>query len=84
MLELLYWVLVGGLAGWLASLVTRTGERMGCLLNIGAGVVGAVIGGWLFQQLDVTVPFSGFLASIFVAFIGATVLLLGLRLISGR
>src|SRR6266581_3338350 len=80
---IVFWLIVGGLAGWLASLVARTGDRMGCLLNIAVGVVGAVIGGWLFRNLGIKAPAGHpVLGSILVSFVGATVLLLLLRLLT--
>lgn len=80
---LLFWLLAGGLAGWLASIVARTNGRMGCLLNIAVGVVGAVIGGWVFRNLGWGVPVGHpFIAATLVAFVGATILLLLLRLLA--
>lgn len=79
--DLIYWVIVGGIAGWLASLVAGTSARMGCLLNIVVGVVGAVIGGWIFRSLDLSMPGGSWVGPIVVAFVGATVFLLVLRLI---
>lgn len=79
----IFWLIVGGLSGWLASLVARTGDRMGCLLNIAVGVIGAVIGGWIFHGLGVKAPAGHpFLGSVLVSFVGATVLLLFLRLLT--
>jgi uncharacterized membrane protein YeaQ/YmgE (transglycosylase-associated protein family) len=82
MRSLVYWVIVGGLAGWLASMVAGTNRRMGCLANIAAGVVGAVIGGWVFRNLGLVPPGGAWLGSIVVAFVGATILLVLLRLLS--
>ncbi len=88
-----FWVIVGGLAGWLASLVAGTrqrrggvplGYRGGCLLNIAVGIVGAVIGGWIFHNLGLRAPVGHpFLGAVIVAFVGATVLLQILRLLTG-
>lgn len=83
MTDILYWIVIGGLAGWLASLVARTSERMGCLLNIAVGIIGAVIGGFIFRSLDVDAPGGSFLGTLFIAFVGATILLLALKLITG-
>lgn len=84
---LIFWLIAGGLAGWLASLVTRTGDRMGCLLNIAVGILGAIIGGWLFHNLGVGLPSlqngsHPFVTTTLVAFVGATILLLLLRLLA--
>ncbi|MDQ4144342.1 MAG: GlsB/YeaQ/YmgE family stress response membrane protein [Actinomycetota bacterium] len=83
-MELLYWIIVGGIAGWLASIVTGTDWRMGCLLNIVVGVLGAVIGGWIFRNLGLVPPRGAWIGTIVVAFVGATVLLLIVRLFTSR
>ncbi len=75
----LLWVVIGLVAGWLASAVV--GGGFGVIGDIVVGVVGAFLGGFLFQKLGVSVPFGGIAGTIFVAFIGAVVLLLLLRLI---
>lgn len=76
------WIVLGGLAGWLASLVAGLGKRMGCLLNIGAGILGAVLGGALFNHLG-SKGITGFnWWSLFVAFVGALIILLMLRLLA--
>jgi uncharacterized membrane protein YeaQ/YmgE (transglycosylase-associated protein family) len=71
---LLGWLVIGFLAGWLAGLLTR-GRGFGCLGNIAIGLLGAVVGGYLFQLLGVRGP-AGFLGSLLVALVGAGVLLL--------
>lgn len=76
---LLLWAVIGLIAGWLASAVV--GGGYGLLGDIIIGVVGAFIGGWLFAQLNVRGPFGGLPGRIFVAFVGAVVLLLVLRLL---
>jgi uncharacterized membrane protein YeaQ/YmgE (transglycosylase-associated protein family) len=81
---LLFWLVVGGLAGWLASIVAGTHARMGCLLNIAVGIVGAVVGGWVFHGLGIKAPAGHpFVGSVLVSFVGATILLLFVRLLSG-
>jgi len=79
--SLLLWLVIGLIAGWLASVVV--GGPGGLVADIVVGIVGAFIGGWLFSALDVRSPFGGLAGSIFVAFIGAVVLLALLRLIRG-
>ncbi len=74
----LLWAVIGLLAGWLASAVV--GGGFGVVGDIVVGVVGAFLGGFLFRQLGVQVPIGGIAGTIFVAFIGAVVLLLILRL----
>jgi len=79
-MDLLTWLIVGLIAGVLASLVMG-GTGYGLIGDIIIGIVGAFVGGWLFRQLGVTSPFSGLARTIFVAFIGAVVLLFVLRLL---
>ena len=80
-MDLLTWIIVGLVAGVLASFVM--GGGYGLIGDIIIGIVGAFIGGWLFSQLGVSTPFAGLAGTIFVAFIGAIVLLFLLRLIRG-
>lgn len=76
------WVILGGFAGWFASLITGLGKQMGCLLNIVAGIVGAVAGGFIFTQLGQK-GITGFnWWSLLVAFVGAVVVLALIRLIT--
>ena len=81
-MDLLTWLIVGLVAGILASLVMG-GTGYGIIGDIIIGIVGAFVGGWLFAQLGVSTPFSGLAGTIFTAFIGAVVLLFVLRLIRG-
>jgi uncharacterized membrane protein YeaQ/YmgE (transglycosylase-associated protein family) len=78
-MEILTWIIIGLVAGVLASFVV--GGGYGLLGDIIVGIIGAFIGGWLFRQLGWHAPFGGLVGTIFVAFIGAVVLLLLLRLI---
>jgi uncharacterized membrane protein YeaQ/YmgE (transglycosylase-associated protein family) len=81
-MSLLTWVIVGLVAGLLASLVMG-GTGLGIIGDIIIGIIGAFVGGWLFQKLGVSSPFDGLGGVIFTAFIGAVVLLFVLRLIRG-
>lgn len=47
-MNILIWLIVGGLIGWVASMIMGTDGRQGVILNVVVGVIGAVIGGWLF------------------------------------
>jgi uncharacterized membrane protein YeaQ/YmgE (transglycosylase-associated protein family) len=79
-MDLVTLIVVGLVAGLLASLVVG-GAGVGLLGDIAIGIVGAFLGSWLFGALNIRVPFSGLGGTIFVAFIGAVVCLLLLRLI---
>jgi uncharacterized membrane protein YeaQ/YmgE (transglycosylase-associated protein family) len=76
---LLIWILVGAIAGWLASVVVR-GGGMGLIGDIVVGIIGAFIGGWLLPRLGIAMP-AGIVGVIIVATIGAIVLLLIIRLV---
>lgn len=76
--SLLSWLLVGLLAGWLAGLLTR-GRGFGCLGNIAVGLLGAIVGGYLFTLLGFRGP-TGFIGSVVIACIGAAALLVVLNL----
>ena len=81
---ILSWIILGGLAGWVASMVMGKNAKMGLLLNIVVGIVGAVIGGFIFSFVGST-PVTGFnLWSFFVAFVGAVVLLFIVGLITKK
>ena len=71
-MNLLIFLLIGALAGWLAGLVMK-GRGLGVLGNIIVGVIGAFLGGWLLPMLGVS--FGGNIGMFITAFIGAVVLL---------
>lgn len=50
-MNLILWLVVGGLIGWIASLVMKTDGQQGVFLNVVVGVVGALLGGWLLSPL---------------------------------
>src|SRR4051812_44803247 len=80
-MDILTWIIVGLIAGVLASVVMG-GIGYGIIGDIIIGIIGAFVGGWLFARLGVHSPISGLAGTIFVAFIGAVVLLFVLRLLS--
>jgi uncharacterized membrane protein YeaQ/YmgE (transglycosylase-associated protein family) len=78
-MNFIIWIVVGGVIGWLASMVMRTNAQQGLFLNIVVGIVGAFLGGWLLAPLfgTGTINQNDFsLASMFVSFLGAVVLLM--------
>jgi uncharacterized membrane protein YeaQ/YmgE (transglycosylase-associated protein family) len=81
-MDILAWLIVGLVAGVLASLVVG-GSGYGIIGDIVAGIAGAFVGGWLFSEMRWGTPFEGLAGTIFVAFIGAVLLLLVVRLIRG-
>ncbi len=78
----LAWIIVGGIAGWLASQVMHS--RLGLIMDIVVGIVGAFIGGFLLSAVGAPGVTGFSIWSVVVAFIGAAVLLGLLRLLSGR
>ena len=79
MTSLIWFLIIGAIAGWLAGVVMK-GGGFGLLGDIIVGIIGAFLGGWLFGKLGVS--FGGGLAgSLIVAFLGAVVLLFLVRLI---
>ena len=81
-MNFLTWIIVGLIAGVLASLVMG-GTGYGLIGDIIIGIVGAFVGGWLFSALHVSSPLGGLPGVILVAFVGAVVLLFILRLLRG-
>lgn len=77
-MDLVTWLIVGLVAGVLAGLLVG---GVGLIGDIIVGIVGAFVGGWIFQQLGVTTPFSGLAGTIFTAFVGAVVLLFLLHIL---
>ena len=78
------WVVVGGLAGWVASMITKTDAEQGLLGNIVAGVIGGVVGGFLVGLLGGE-GFTGFnIWSFLVALFGAVVVLAIWKAVRGR
>jgi uncharacterized membrane protein YeaQ/YmgE (transglycosylase-associated protein family) len=66
------WIVVGLIAGWLAHVIL--GGRGGIFVNLAVGLVGAIVGGWLFEALRV-MPAPGFAGELITATIGAVVFL---------
>jgi uncharacterized membrane protein YeaQ/YmgE (transglycosylase-associated protein family) len=83
-MSIIGWLIIGGLAGWVASLVMGTAGRQGCITNIVLGIVGALVGGILWGTIsgdDFVADFS--LGTFLVATLGAVVLLAIARVLSG-
>ena len=72
-MELLYTLLIGAVAGWLAGQIMK-GSGYGLLVNIILGIVGAFVGSWLFGVLGISIA-SGLVGSLITAVIGAVVIL---------
>jgi len=79
-MNLIIWLVVGGVIGWLASIVMKTNAQQGMVLSVVVGIIGAVLGGWLMgrgtiNNADLSLP------SLLVSFVGAVVLLAIVNLI---
>ncbi len=78
------WIILGGLAGWVASLIMKTDGSQGIQMNIIVGIVGAIIGGWIISLIDQgdVMAFMVFdLRSFLVALLGAVVLIWIMKLL---
>ncbi len=81
---LIGWIVLGGLAGWVASKFVGTDAQQGVVGNIIAGIVGGVLGGWLFSLLGGS-GVTGFnLWSFLVALVGAVIVLMIWKAITAR
>ena len=83
-MNFIIWLIVGGLIGWVASMIMKTDAQQGVVLNIVVGIIGAFLGGWLISPL-VGVPtinqnaFS--LQALLVSLVGAVILLAVVNLV---
>ena len=75
------WLIMGALAGWLSGELVR-GKGFGCLGNVLLGLIGAVVGGWLFEQLHIAA--YGFIGGLAAATIGAVLVVSLARALSGH
>lgn len=83
-MSIIGWIVLGAIAGWSASIVTGRNAQMGALANIIAGIVGALVGGFLFNAFG-GAGVTGFnIYSLLVSFVGAVVVLLIWNAIAGR
>lgn len=77
-MNFIIWIVIGGVLGWLASLVMKTDAQQGMFLNVVVGIVGALLGGWLLSPLfgTGTINTDDFsVLSLGVSFLGAVILL---------
>ena len=78
MINLIVWLVVGGVIGWLASIVMKTDAQQGIVLNVVVGIVGAAIGGWFLAPLLGTGTINQgnlSISSLLVSLLGAVILL---------
>jgi len=83
-MNFIIWLVVGGVVGWLASLVMKTDAQQGIFLNVIVGIVGALLGGWLLSPLFGmgTINQDNFsIGALFISFLGAVILLAIVKLL---
>jgi uncharacterized membrane protein YeaQ/YmgE (transglycosylase-associated protein family) len=83
-MNFIIWIVIGGIIGWLASLVMKTDAQQGLLMNVIVGIIGALLGGWLLSPLfgAGTINANDFsVMSLVVSFLGAVILLAIVNLI---
>ena len=86
-MNLIIWLVLGGIVGWLASILMKTDAQQGLLLNVVVGIVGAMVGGWLISPLVgvATINQDNFsLPGLLVSFVGAVILLAVVNLFRRR
>ena len=77
-MDLIIWLIIGGVIGWVASLIMKTDAQMGLIGNVVVGIVGAALGGWLAGVLGIA---AGGAMTYVVAVVGAAILIAILRLL---
>jgi uncharacterized membrane protein YeaQ/YmgE (transglycosylase-associated protein family) len=83
-MNFIVWLVVGGLLGWIASIIMKTDAQQGMLLNVVVGIVGAMLGGWLVSPLVGvgTINQENFsLGGLLVSLVGAIILLAIVKLV---
>ena len=83
-MNLILWIVIGGILGWLASLVMKTDAQQGLVLNVVVGIVGALLAGWFLAPMlgTGTINMEDFsMESLGVSFVGALVLLAVVNLV---
>ena len=77
-MNFIIWLIVGGVIGWLASIMMKTNDQQGMFLNVVVGIVGAMVGGWFISPLVGvgTINQDNFsLPALLVSLVGAAILL---------
>ncbi|QLQ16396.1 MAG: GlsB/YeaQ/YmgE family stress response membrane protein [Micropruina sp.] len=82
MWEFLVWIVIGGLAGWIASKIMGTDAQQGILLNIVVGIVGGLLGGWILGLFGL--GSGGMIMSFITAVLGACLLLFLVGLVTRK
>lgn len=83
-MSIIGWIILGGLAGWVASKIKGRDAQMGIGLNIIVGVIGGLLGGWLLSLFGVDVAGGGWIFSFLTCLLGAVILLWIINAVTGR
>lgn len=86
-MNFIIWLVIGGLIGWLASMLMKTDGQQGVFLNVIVGIVGAMLGGWFISPLVgvATINQNNFsMPTLLVSFVGAVILLAIVNLVFRR
>jgi uncharacterized membrane protein YeaQ/YmgE (transglycosylase-associated protein family) len=84
-MDIIIWLIVGALAGWIASMIMKTDAQMGALANIVVGIIGAFLGGWVISLFGMDVAEGQLnIPSILTAILGAVILLAIVKAVRGR
>ncbi len=78
------WLILGGLAGWVASMIQGRDAQMGIGLNILVGVIGGILGGWLLTLVGFDVAGGGWIFSFLTCLVGAVILLWIVNMVTSR
>ncbi|WP_301924859.1 GlsB/YeaQ/YmgE family stress response membrane protein [Corynebacterium glaucum] len=83
-LGFLGWIVIGGIAGWIASMIQNRDAQMGIGLNIVVGIIGGLLGGWILSLFGFDVAGGNWIFSLFTCLLGAVVLLWIVNMVTGR
>ncbi|CAB0571613.1 GlsB/YeaQ/YmgE family stress response membrane protein [Corynebacterium diphtheriae] len=83
-LGIIGWIIIGGLAGWIASKIKGTDAQQGIGLNIIVGIVGGFLGGWLLSLFGVDVAGGSLFFSFFTCLLGAVILISLVQLVTRK
>lgn len=83
-MNFIIWLIIGGIVGWVASLIMKTDGQQGIILNIIVGILGGLLGGWLLGVLGIGLEGMGLFGSFLTALIGAVILIALVKLVTGR
>ncbi|MDY5785023.1 MULTISPECIES: GlsB/YeaQ/YmgE family stress response membrane protein [unclassified Corynebacterium] len=83
-LGFLGWIIIGGIAGWIASMVMNRDASMGIIANIIVGIIGGLLGGFLLSLFGVDVAGGGMIFSFLTCLLGAVILLWIVNAVTSR